>query len=328
VPAILPVSGIGTGPVVPGEREGTMPGGPRTKAGKEIARLNSVAHGLRSALPVIPGETAEGWERHREAILASLAAQGALEEVLAERVALLLWRLGRVARYETATIANLQERIDDDIAREWDFTSHFSPPPGATIDHGRTLAAVREKAARARSEAKLLRRFPAFPDTRRLSAAEARLVIDAVADAVAIYLDEFDLPPIPGIPEGTALDDVARWTAGQVRALLDALAATAEDEDGGPMSPAEMIAQRAAAAAREGDEILATVTLWERTADRMRRERTLPGREDADKVMRYEAHLHRQLIQTLHELEAMQDRRAGGRTPLARLDVSGLDATE
>ncbi len=307
-----------------------MAGGPRTKAGKEIARLNSVAHGLRSALPVIPGESAESWQGHRGAILASLAAQGALEEALAERVALLLWRLGRVARYETATIATLQERIDDDIVREWDFASSFSPPPGATIDHGRTLAEVRGKAGRARSEAKLLRRFPAFPDTRRLSAAAARIVIDAVADAADIFLDEFDLPPIPGIPEGTSLDDVARWTAGQVRAVLDALAATAEedDEDGGPMSPADMIAHRAVKVEGEEEEIVATALLWERTADRMQRERILPSREDADKVMRYEAHLHRQLIQTLHELEAMQDRRTGGRTPLARLDVSGLDATE
>jgi hypothetical protein len=59
----------------------------------------------------------------------------------------------------------------------------------------------------------------------------------------------------------------------------------------------------------------------------MRRERTLPNREDADKVMRYEAHLHRQLLQTLHELEAMQARRTGQAAPLARLDVQGLEPT-
>jgi hypothetical protein len=40
-------------------------------------------------------------------------------------------------------------------------------------------------------------------------------------------------------------------------------------------------------------------------------------------VMRYEAHLHRQLLQTLHEFEAMQNKRAGGHSPLARLDILG-----
>ncbi len=51
--------------------------------------------------------------------------------------------------------------------------------------------------------------------------------------------------------------------------------------------------------------------------------RTLPGRDVLDKIMRYEAHLHRLYIQTLHELEAIQTRRQGGHSPLARLDISG-----
>jgi hypothetical protein len=51
--------------------------------------------------------------------------------------------------------------------------------------------------------------------------------------------------------------------------------------------------------------------------------RVLPARDDLDKIMRYEAHLHRQCIQTLHELEAIQIRRQGGTSPLARLDIIG-----
>jgi hypothetical protein len=77
----------------------------------------------------------------------------------------------------------------------------------------------------------------------------------------------------------------------------------------------------------EGIEVGATLRRWEQLADRMRRERTLPHSEDTEKILRYEAHLHRQLLQTLHELEAMQARRAGQAAPLARLDVQGLEAT-
>jgi hypothetical protein len=51
--------------------------------------------------------------------------------------------------------------------------------------------------------------------------------------------------------------------------------------------------------------------------------RLLPDSENLARIMRYEAHLHRQYIQTLHELEAMQTRRKGGHTPLARLDITG-----
>ena len=50
--------------------------------------------------------------------------------------------------------------------------------------------------------------------------------------------------------------------------------------------------------------------------------RMLPAADTLTKIMRYEAHLHRQYIQTLHELEAIQLRRQGGQSPLARLDIS------
>jgi len=52
-----------------------------------------------------------------------------------------------------------------------------------------------------------------------------------------------------------------------------------------------------------------------------RRARILPNTEDLAKIGRYEAHLSRELYRALHELEALQTRRAGGATPLGRLDV-------
>ncbi len=58
----------------------------------------------------------------------------------------------------------------------------------------------------------------------------------------------------------------------------------------------------------------------------------LPHPGDIDKVIRYEAHLSRQLYQALHELEAMRAARRGQLAPLLRVDVQGsaetLAATE
>jgi len=55
--------------------------------------------------------------------------------------------------------------------------------------------------------------------------------------------------------------------------------------------------------------------------------RVLPETDTLAKIMRYEAHLHRLCIQTLHELEAIQLRRQGGQSPLARLDISAPPAS-
>jgi hypothetical protein len=51
--------------------------------------------------------------------------------------------------------------------------------------------------------------------------------------------------------------------------------------------------------------------------------RILPPDNELDKIMKYEAHLHRMQVQTQHELEALQARRKGERSPLNRVDFSG-----
>jgi hypothetical protein len=50
--------------------------------------------------------------------------------------------------------------------------------------------------------------------------------------------------------------------------------------------------------------------------------RVIPAANDADKIMRYESHLHRVAMQTYHELEARQARSRGEHTSLTRLDIS------
>src|SRR3954451_16391543 len=92
-------------------------GGPKTEGGKEVARWNATRHGIRSPAPVVPGvEKQEEWEEHRDGVLDSLSPEAHLELVLAERVALLSWRLHRVTRYETESIALYQEKAQEDLA--------------------------------------------------------------------------------------------------------------------------------------------------------------------------------------------------------------------
>src|SRR5437870_10570918 len=57
-----------------------------------------------------------------------------------------------------------------------------------------------------------------------------------------------------------------------------------------------------------------------------RRCRVLPPDADLDKIMRYRAAEHRQLLQLMHEFEALQARRRGERSPLARFDFTASPA--
>ena len=91
-------------------------GGPRTALGKATSSGNALTHGLTSNAPTIPGETVEAWQDHRAAIVASLDPVGALETALAERAALLLWRLNRVWRAEVALVTRqIDKRMKFDL---------------------------------------------------------------------------------------------------------------------------------------------------------------------------------------------------------------------
>ncbi len=75
--------------------------GPRSQSGKARSSRNATKHGIRSECPVIPEiESIEEWEIHRDAYVEDLEPEGPIETSLAEEAASLVWKLGRVDRFE------------------------------------------------------------------------------------------------------------------------------------------------------------------------------------------------------------------------------------
>src|SRR5918995_5219993 len=290
-------------------------GGPKTDEGKEVARWNSTRHGIRSPAPVVPGvEKPEDWEEYRDGMLVDLSPLGSLELALAERVATLAWRLHRVTRYETESIALFQERVEDDLARERRF--------GSGPDHPE---AVRGNAKSDRDDHRLLKRFAKMEDEKRLSYIEADLVVWGAMEC-ADKVTEGEVDPeellrsvsVPGLPSSDSWEGYEGWTASLVRAVLEKVAQATDEET-------EELLEAAIRSARwKADRSKLEAEKVERDLRNMARERLLPDEKTLEKVARYEAHLSRRLYKALHELEALQVRRTGGAAPLARLDVDGL----
>jgi len=201
-------------------------GGPATQEGKEVVKWNAVQHGLRSPAPVVPGvEKKEDWEEHRNDILESLQPEGQLELVLAERAALLSWRLHRVIRYETESIALYQERVEDDLARERRFESGPDHPE-----------AMRSNAKSARDDHRLLKRFAKMEDDKPLSALDADSIIwdamecaDKVAEGEVDPEELIESVSVPGLPDSDSWESYEGWTAGLVRAVIEAVARATDE---------------------------------------------------------------------------------------------------
>ena len=291
-------------------------GGPNTEEGKEIVRWNATRHGISSPEPVVPGlENSEDWESHREGILGNLSPVGHLEVNLAERVALLSWRLHRVTRYETGAIAISQETIEDDIHERDRFLSSLKHM-GYESTHPED---IRFEARYHKQAHGALRRFPSLEPGKILKGADASSVVwSMLMEAKKASGEDIDVEALdlPGVPEDAIIEELPAMKAADVRGCVEAIAARVSLDSDDLLEKATYKAgYEARSAAHKKEEV-------ERDIARKTRERILPDEKTLEKIGRYEAHLSRQLYQALHELENLQKYRTTGEgVPLARLDV-------
>ena len=89
--------------------------GPKSAEGKARAGMNAPRHGLRASTLVLPGEDADELERLRLETLRKLAPGGGLETALAERAAMLNWRLARNRRLEHAVHERLMRGMETSL---------------------------------------------------------------------------------------------------------------------------------------------------------------------------------------------------------------------
>jgi hypothetical protein len=294
-------------------------GGPNTKGGKEIVRWNATRHGISSPAPVVPGlEKEEDWQEHKDGILENLSPVGHLEINLAERVALLSWRLHRVTRYETGVIASSQETIEDDIHERDRFLSALRHK-GYESTHPED---IRFEARYYKQVHSALRRFPSLTPEKTLKGADASSVVWGVLmeakKASGEDLDDEALD-LPGVPKDAAIEELPAMKVSDVRGCVEAIAGHVSlDPDDLVETATYQAGYEARSAAHKKEEV-------EREISRKARERMLPDEKTLEKISRYEAHLSRQLYQALHELENLQKHRTTGEgVPLARLDVQVL----
>jgi hypothetical protein len=210
-----------------GSKAGSPGGGPNTEEGKEVVRWNATRHGISSPQPVVPGlEKTEDWEGHSEGIVENLSPVGQLEVILAERVALLSWRLHRVTRYETGAIAISQETIEDDIHDRDRFLSTLRHK-GLETTHPED---IRFEAKYNKQSHNALRRFPSLGADRTLRGTDASSVVWSVlmeAKKAAGREIDVEVLDLPGVPEDAMIEELPAMKVDDVRGCVEAIAAHA-----------------------------------------------------------------------------------------------------
>lgn len=297
--------------------------GPKTEEGKRRSSMNAVRHGLRSVSLAVPHlESPEDWEAHRTLTVASLAAVGYMETLLAERAAALLWRLGRAVRYEAEMVSLWMEAATGAGVTETSLNSLIASPVVSLED-------LEDSAEYLKEVSETLFRVSDLKGKAKVSGKDAVLVLDEAADYFEVFLYEGQEDVVelglPGVPDGSPWEDWTGWTRDLVDLGVQRIAAagrerhpewneTVRTDD--PWRLVTLNASMEATAARKQYEARVAA----READL--RKRLLPEDGTMEKVTRYEAHLERSLFRTLHELQRLQAARGEGVGPVpAVLDV-------
>ena len=273
-----------------------------------MARWNATRHGISSPAPVVPGiEKQEDWQEHREGIMEQLSPSGYMEVALAERVALLTWRLHRVTRYETGAIAVSQEQIEDDIHESNIFRGSLRGEGLAATTHP---VDIRSEAEHTRRANRAFRRFPAEKPDKVLKGEAAGAIVFGVYIAARKRLgDELDWEALelPGISDEDDIYELPAMRVEDVRGCVEAFATAAS------VDPDELLESAAYEAGYEARSAAHKKEDMERAISRQARARMLPDADTLQKIARYEAHLSRQLYQALHALDILQARREAAR---------------
>lgn len=293
--------------------------GPKTLAGKQTSALNAIRHAALSVVPVLPGvERIEDWEAHRSATLASLAPFGYLETVLADRVASLLWRLGRVTRYETENTASELETAEEELSESLLFRSSFGRGRavlGTTPEKIREELEIRIETAKGFLYLRESGEDEAFPSER------AELALLDIARHAGVELADVSLPFLPAEADELGWGEWSGWTKAIVVQVVAAIVAASERahvRDSGADEAWRTCGMLAEANAREAARALREV---EGKLQRSVRSRVLLSAEGLEKVARYETHLERSFYKALHELQRLQAARDGTGGPPMAFDV-------
>ncbi len=291
--------------------------GPKTAGGKAKVRQNAVKHGLFARMPVLPKfESEEEWQEHLRLVLAELQPVGHLESALATRIATLLWRLQRVARYEGSASGHVIEHIDNQLQMEWLCRGELR---GTLTDyHKAAQAAAEEEEALG-----VLDEIAEAPDARYVRGGLSALEWMARRFGPT---DLFGLMANPNLPEADrewfAENEeqgplVEPPTAAFCRRIVDALAARKGVESSSLLDAARKV--RAA----QRDRLVAERDAYRRILERQQESQLLPPGYELQKVQRQEAHLDRALERAYARLEKLQTRRQWQAAPPSETQQAG-----
>ena len=262
--------------------EANSRGGPKSAAGKTISSRNAIRHGITSISPIAGGESEEDWLAFLSGIREVLQPIGALEDEIAQNIAIALWQKRRIVRAASGYIDVRLGIIEDS-------KSPSDPMSAAEL-------ALEKREVDLDQVLHVLESIEGLDDD---------ALTEAAFDSTWVVLQL--------CPANTAKrEQVARilpteWPSLAVglRGLIADLAKLNQISGDDLLQSAIMFSER----------IAARIHRREQRNDARLRTASIPGPQELDLLIRYDAHHDRSIAKNLQHLELLQRLRMGQDVP-------------
>lgn len=299
-------------------RNAKLSTGPKSPAGKATVRWNAMKHGLLAKEAVIRAgdgkESSTQFDTLLKALVAEFRPEGALEEMLVERIAVSYWRLRRALRCEAGEIRAALDTylLDGAIAQVDDVNDILQAPDFAGSGcEGRLLLST--------------------AGIRRLTQIVEGLASEIRDNGKFCKEARMDIFRVFGHREGSFGHELVLYNCLiSAEGQDDGREETADEE-----RPPDAETCRGIVLELLGDKLksyaIALGVMQER--EELKRQScqgsmSLPSGNASDRILRYETTIERQLYRAIHELQRLQAGRAGERVlPPVVVEVNG-DAVE
>ena len=279
-------------------------GGPSTPEGKAISKFNATTHGIFSSVVVLKGESRAAYDALLNEMLKDLQPQGRFEEILVEKLTMLLWRHRRLLVSEGGEITKTYQNL------LWEKEKPLKAVVSQTAGSNQTLAGI----------------FWNISDNKALDQSIelfVRLRNTIESDG---FVSEYDEPILKAIYGSNAMVDGRGPLANSYASWRDQ-ALEAEDPTLRKRgTPPEICRQNMLQEIDREVERLKQIREQHAAKESGRRKveilrQRIPDGPELERLLRYEASLERAFDRTLAQLERTQRIRLGHPVP-PRLEVS------
>jgi hypothetical protein len=307
--------------------------GPRTVRGKRIVSRNALKHGLLAREVIITAgdgqEKSEEFSALQTRLWDYYQPAGAMEEMLVEKIATCWWRLARVMRAENGEIrksldaATLESFLHTREELSWNIMLVGNQLAGRTQDFDPKLSPRERMLALRKCQSSLARDSSGLMYLRAvlLSAKQELKETGRLSEACIDSIDSaFGLSDHPFVYHCALLGQMDKRQQGKRETpeldKKDTSMSSEEDKtiEARPAIEALVRAIDDQLKLIERLSVVATIRA-PLEEDAKIRSLGLPPSDAADKIMRYETHLERQLHRAMDQLERLQRQRRGEAVP-------------